>query len=141
MRTLLMTVMAVVLLAGCLPSRKAATPKQTPPATENAAKKPERPKRDKDEPKAFDEVIKDDFAADSGLYNVYQKGQKVYYEIPDEMLDRELLLVTRIARTANNIGYGGEKANTQVVRWQRKKAQAGTASPEPGPATSAGATS
>ena len=29
-------------------------------------------------------------------------------------------MVTRIAKTANGIGFGGGKTNTQVLRWQRK---------------------
>ena len=45
---------------------------------------------------------------------------KLYFEIPNELLGKELLLVSRIASTASNIGYGGEKANTQVVRWQKQ---------------------
>jgi len=51
---------------------------------------------------------------------VHRVGAKLYFEIPDSLLGREMLLVSRIARTANNIGYGGEKANTRVVRWQRQ---------------------
>ena len=35
------------------------------------------------------------------------------------MLEREMLLVSRIARTATSIGFGGQKVNTQTVRWQR----------------------
>jgi hypothetical protein len=35
------------------------------------------------------------------------------------MLGKEFLLVTRIAKTADNLGYGGQKANTQIVRWER----------------------
>ncbi len=31
-----------------------------------------------------------------------------------------MLLVTRIARTAENIGYGGENIRNQVIRWQQK---------------------
>ena len=29
-------------------------------------------------------------------------------------------MVTRIAKTANGIGYGGQKINSQVLRWQKK---------------------
>ena len=73
-------------------------------------------KTDKDAIKAFNDVIKDDFEKDEGLFNVYKDDATFFYEIPNDRLDQEFLLVTRIARTANNIGYGGMKANTQVVR-------------------------
>ena len=42
------------------------------------------------------------------------------YEIPDSLLDREMLMVTRISKTASGIGFGGGKQNTQVLRWQKK---------------------
>ena len=50
-------------------------------------------------------------------------GDKLYYEIPNNLLEREMLLVSRIARTATDIGYGGQKVNTQTVRWQRRQKQ------------------
>ena len=31
-----------------------------------------------------------------------------------------MLMVTRIAKTANGLGFGGGKQNTQVLRWQKK---------------------
>ncbi|MGI9175724.1 MAG: zinc-dependent metalloprotease, partial [Rhodothermales bacterium] len=70
--------------------------------------------------KPYDKVIEDDFETDDGLFAVHRDGEKLFYEIPDSLLDVEMLLVSRIARTADNIGYGGEKAGTQVVRWQRQ---------------------
>lgn len=73
-----------------------------------------------DEMKKFSDVITDEAETDEGLFNVHKVGEKYYYEIPDEHLDKEMLLVTRVAKTADNIGYGGEKLNTQVVRWQKK---------------------
>ncbi len=69
--------------------------------------------------KPFEEVITEDAKSDAGLFAVHMVEDKLYYEISNDMLEREMLLVSRIARTATQVGYGGEKANTQVVRWQR----------------------
>ena len=69
--------------------------------------------------KPYREVITAKAVSDSGLFLVHTIGEKVYYEIPVAMLDREMLLVSRRARTADGIGYGGEENNTQSVRWQR----------------------
>lgn len=78
----------------------------------------------KDDPKngmkPYKEVVKEDMQHDEGLFTVHKDGQTLMYEIPNELLGKELLLVTRIARTADDIGYGGEKTNTQVVRWERQ---------------------
>ncbi len=69
--------------------------------------------------KPYGEVITAGAQTDSGLFIVHKVEDKFYYEIPVGLLDREMLLVSRRARTAANIGYGGEKNNTQTVRWQR----------------------
>ncbi len=71
-------------------------------------------------PKPYGEVITEEAQTDSGLFHVHKVEGDLFYEIPVDMLDREMLLVTRIARTQSGIGYGGEQANEQVVRWQRQ---------------------
>jgi hypothetical protein len=70
--------------------------------------------------KSYTSVITKDAVSDAGLFDVHKVEGKFYYEIPDSLLGREMLLVSRIAKTANGIGYGGEKLNTQIVRWQKK---------------------
>ncbi|MBL7472188.1 zinc-dependent metalloprotease [Robertkochia sp. 1368] len=70
--------------------------------------------------KPFGKVITSAAEKDEGLFTVYTEGEKMYYEIPDSLFGREMLMVTRIAKTATNIGFGGGKANTQVLRWEKK---------------------
>ncbi|MDX1641529.1 MAG: zinc-dependent metalloprotease [Balneolaceae bacterium] len=70
--------------------------------------------------KEFSKVIEDDFEKDEGLFDVYKDDSDYYYVIPDSLLDREMLMVSRIARTAEGVNYGGMKNNTQVLRWQKK---------------------
>ncbi len=114
-RLLLMLSMAVFLLAGCASSKGASSAQSKSDSSEKSDDK------DKDKgPKAFSEVIKDVFVKDEGLFDVYRDDATYYYVIPNEELGKEFLLVTRIAKTADNVGYGGQKANTQVVRWDRK---------------------
>ena len=57
---------------------------------------------------------------DEGLFKVHSTDDKYLFEVPDTLINREMLMVTRIAKTANGIGFGGGKTNTQVLRWQRK---------------------
>lgn len=45
---------------------------------------------------------------------------KHYYEIPDSLFNREMLMVSRISKTASEIGFGGGKINTKVLRWEKK---------------------
>ena len=73
--------------------------------------------------KTFDEIITKKAFSDKGLFAVYDVDGKFYYEIPDALLGKEMLMVTRIAKTANGLGFGGGKQNTQVVRWVKKRKQ------------------
>ncbi|MEO2059935.1 MAG: zinc-dependent metalloprotease [Mesonia sp.] len=70
--------------------------------------------------KPYSKVITDKAKTDEGLFNVHYLDKKYFYEIPDSILNREMLMVTRIAKTATGIGFGGGKQNTQVLRWQKK---------------------
>ncbi|MGF1670617.1 MAG: zinc-dependent metalloprotease [Balneolaceae bacterium] len=96
--------------------------KDDAPSVEQQRQRPGIPGRatnDK-EIKPFSEVIKEDAIKDEGLFNVYKQEDKYYYEIPDSLLGREMLMVSRIARTADGIMFGGMKNNTQSLRWERK---------------------
>ena len=78
---------------------------------------------DRDEPDSYSDVITEEAVTDSGMFHVHWVDDELFYEIPVEMLDEELLLVSRVARTATGVGYGGQKFNTQTVVWQRNKKQ------------------
>ena len=83
-------------------------------------KKKEDSKKDKKE-KTYEDIIGETAKSDEGLFTVHEVKDKFYYEIPDNLLGKEMLMVTRIAKTANGLGFGGGKQNTQVVRWVKKR--------------------
>ncbi len=68
----------------------------------------------------YGKVIKKSTISDEGLFIVHKVEDNQYYEIPDSLFGREMLMVTRISKTASGIGFGGGKQNTQVLRWERK---------------------
>ena len=69
---------------------------------------------------AYDKIIKKTAVSDLGLFTTHQVDDNFYFEIPDSLFNREMLMVTRISKTANGIGFGGGKQNTQVLRWEKK---------------------
>jgi hypothetical protein len=71
-------------------------------------------------PKSYEDIITKDAVTDHGLFDIHKVKEKYYYEINDSLLGREMLMVTRIAKTASGIGFGGGKQNTQVLRWHKK---------------------
>ncbi len=77
-----------------------------------------RPKKGAIQP--YGKVVTKDMKTDKGLFDVHSKDGKYLFEIPNNMLEKEMLMVTRIAKTASGIGFGGGKTNEQVLRWQRK---------------------
>ena len=89
--------------------KKATTPVVTP--------KPAPPK--KGAILEYDKVVTKDVKTDTGLFSVHKKDEDYLFEIPDSLLGREMLMVTRIAKTASGINFGGQKLNTQVLRWEK----------------------
>ena len=69
----------------------------------------------------YSDVITEDAVTSEGLFDTHTIEDKLYYEVPLDMLDREMLLLTRIARTPSGAGYGGSKTNTSTIRWERNK--------------------
>ena len=88
-------------------------------APKKAIQKP-KPRQKKEAILPYAKVVTKDMKTDEGLFHVHSKDNTYLFEIPDSLLEREMLMVTRIAKTASGIGFGGGKANTQVLRWQRK---------------------
>lgn len=74
---------------------------------------------DQEKTKSYSDVITEDAVTSEGLFDAHMIDDKLYYEIPLETLGREMLLLTRVARTPAGAGYGGSKANTSTVRWER----------------------
>ncbi|BFP41790.1 zinc-dependent metalloprotease [Flavobacteriaceae bacterium GF1] len=81
-------------------------------------KAPEKPKKGAIKP--YEKVITKNAKTDEGLFKVHQVEDKHFYEIPDSLFQREMLMVSRISKTATGIGFGGGKINTQVLRWEKK---------------------
>lgn len=70
--------------------------------------------------KPYNKVITKDAETDEGLFKVHKVAKDYFYEIPDSLFGREMLMVTRIAKTAAGMGFGGGKQNEQVLRWEWK---------------------
>jgi len=74
--------------------------------------------------KPFNEIVTSEAESDEGVFNVHKVKDKYYFEISNDMLEREMLLVTRVSGSTENFSFGGagQKARQQqVVRWQRKE--------------------
>lgn len=71
-------------------------------------------------PKPYKEVITDKAITKKGLFIVHKIEEKYYFEIPDSLLKREILAVTRFTKTAGgSSAYGGEIANQQTILFEK----------------------
>ncbi len=73
--------------------------------------------------KPYSKVITSKAETDEGIFDVHQLDDKYYYQIPNNTLNKDMLLVSRIAQIPSNLGGGylnaGSKTNQQVVEWTR----------------------
>ena len=70
----------------------------------------------------YDQVITAGVVSDSGLFLVHRVDNELLYEIPDSLLGRDMLLISRIAQTPANLSpfiNAGSKVAEQVLRWER----------------------
>ncbi|WP_431471772.1 zinc-dependent metalloprotease [Nonlabens sp. SCSIO 43208] len=75
--------------------------------------------------KPYSKLITGKTKTDDGLFKVHQNEDEYFYELPDSLLGKDMLWVTRIAQIPANLGGGylnaGSKTNQQLVSWERFK--------------------
>ena len=91
--------------------------------TKTEAQQPIPPKKKEGEIKPYDEVITKEALTDEGLFKVHKIKDKYYFEIPDSLINKDMLLVSRIAKLPSGLGGGytnaGSETNEQMIVWQR----------------------
>ncbi|MBW1654661.1 zinc-dependent metalloprotease [Flavobacterium quisquiliarum] len=69
---------------------------------------------------AYNKVITDKAKNKAGLFTVSQVDTKYYFQIPDSLFNRYMLVVTRFLSTPEGMGvFGGEKANEQTIYFEK----------------------
>ncbi|MFT5916242.1 MAG: hypothetical protein ACI81T_002746 [Bacteroidia bacterium] len=89
--------------------------------------KPKNPKKKPSKgPKAYKDFITKETKSDEGLFTTHQQKTKYFFEVPDSLLEREILVVSRIASTVQGLNFGGAGMKSrpqQVVRWEKHDEQ------------------
>lgn len=71
-------------------------------------------------PKAYGEVITKKAVSQNGVFTVHFLDDKFYFDIPDQLLGRELLAVTRFVKVPGGARkYGGEQINEQTITFEK----------------------
>tara|TARA_R110002050_G_scaffold203178_1_gene338371 strand:- start:916 stop:3417 length:2502 start_codon:yes stop_codon:yes gene_type:complete len=115
-KNLLAKVLFTFLLIGCFHTTEAQIFKKKNKKSETSDTKE---KSKKGEIESYEKVITKEAKTDKGLFDVHIVDDNHFYEIPDSLFNKEMLMVSRIAKTATGIGFGGGKINTKVLRWEK----------------------
>ncbi len=71
-------------------------------------------------PKPYKDVITDKAKSMAGLFTVHKVDDKYFFEIPDSMLKRDIMAITRFTKVAAGADiYGGQQANQQVIQFEK----------------------
>ena len=70
-------------------------------------------------PQPYSKIITAKAKTQKGLFTIHKVNEDYFFEIPDTILNREFIAITRLAKTPTGAGYGGEEENRQVLRWEK----------------------
>ncbi|MBC7872891.1 MAG: zinc-dependent metalloprotease [Ferruginibacter sp.] len=76
-------------------------------------------------PRPYREVITSKALSDEGLFWVHKIEDKYFFEIPDSLFNRDILVVNRISRASAGMrsgtffGYGGDQIGQGVIRFEK----------------------
>jgi hypothetical protein len=72
--------------------------------------------------KDYAAIVTSEARTDSGMFDVHRVGDRLLFEIPDALLGRDMLIMSRYARTQDGLADGGANmAPNIVVRWERRE--------------------
>ncbi|WP_271007656.1 zinc-dependent metalloprotease [Paucibacter sp. B51] len=72
------------------------------------------------EPKPYDKVITKEAKTQKGLITLHSVKQKLYFEIPKKLLDKQLLMVANATAVPSDVDHVGKSLNQEVVRFSLK---------------------
>jgi hypothetical protein len=114
--------LAVLPLAACTAGSRPAAPVAQAPAPVAGQPPAVAAARPATSVRAYDQVVTRDAMTRAGLFTVHRIGDRLLFEIPDSLLDRDMLLISRVASTPTGLNQaipGGSAVAQHLVRWQR----------------------
>lgn len=104
-----------------------ANAQRNPPAVTgpDTARKPLSTPPNNKGPKPYKDVITSKAVTDMGLFTVHKVDDSYFFEIPDSLLGRDILVVNRISkapaglRSGSFFGYAGDQIGQNVIRFEK----------------------
>lgn len=75
-------------------------------------------------PKPYKEVITDKAKTAKGMFTVHKVDDKYYFEMPNKILGRDILVLNRVSKSSVQSpkgfnGYAGDQINSNVIRFEK----------------------
>ena len=73
-------------------------------------------------PQPYSKVITEEAESSKGLFSVHRVGDKHFFELPNDLLEKEILIVSRISGHVKGLNFGGAGMKSrpqQVIRFQK----------------------
>ena len=78
-----------------------------PKPTTETPKKVNKKAPPKGGPKPYEKVITEKAVSQKGLITTHKVGDKYYFELPIDLLEKEIMVVSRISGYVKNLSFGG----------------------------------
>ena len=92
--------------------------------TKQNVQKEKAPEKEKEKPSAYEQLIKKKGSVQNGLFTVRHIDDQWYFEVPDSVIGRYLLAVTRFTAVPQSFGkFAGEAVNKQTVYFEQRDAK------------------
>lgn len=89
--------------------------------TKQNVQKEKAPEKEKEKPSAYEQLIKKKGSVQNGLFTVRHIDDQWYFEVPDSVIGRYLLAVTRFTAVPQSFGkFAGEAVNKQTVYFEQR---------------------
>ncbi|MBS1601061.1 MAG: zinc-dependent metalloprotease [Bacteroidetes bacterium] len=70
--------------------------------------------------KSYESVITKDFTTQTGLFTVHRAHDTVYFEIPDSLLNRDIMVINRLGKGPGGTGqYAGEELDEKTIFFEK----------------------
>lgn len=115
-------ILSVMVLAVVLSSTTDLAAQKKKKNKKGGTEQPKKPK-EKSPFKKYSEVITNKAESDEGLFTFHKVDDKYYFELSEDVLNKEVLIVSRISGHVKNLNFGGAGMKSrpqQVIRFQKK---------------------
>ena len=119
MRSIVLVAAALGVTAGSIGAQAAPT---TPPGAQTPTQTQGSGRGGPTRPRPYNQVITDRAVSDGGGITVHKIDDRYFFEVPDTLIGRDVLLVSRIAGVPVNVGgflSAGTSVGERLVRWER----------------------